>query len=377
MSDYEELRAEIAALRSEVSALRGEEQVSRRGLLGKLAGAAVAGAGLSVLGSSPAEASTGTMVYGTSMNSGTDGTYLTGSTSPQYVLSVAQAGAGTAFNANVTNTGNSQPTVLVQHNGSGIPIEALVLGTGGSAVHGVASNGNGLHGEGYVGALGQGSGIGVYGYSTDGRAVYGYSDTGEALYGYSNGTYGMWAHGAKAQLFLDPTGHTAGAPTSGTHEKGAVRLDANGTLWICVAGGTPGTWVRPGFNPLVKRLVSASTATGTFTAAQKKDVTVSGLPTGVGAVAVNITATSTGSGSVTAYPYGTTRPGVAHLAVNPQYRWTGFAIVKLGSGNRFSIYNSAGRPRCLSTSPASSRRPGGPLREVTSPARVTASGQNI
>lgn len=346
MSDYEELRAELAALRAEVSALRGaDEPVSRRGLLGKVAGAAVAGVGVSMLGSSPAEATTGTMVYGTSMNSGGDGTYLSGTTSVQYVFSVVQAGAGTALNANVTHTTSESPTVLVQHNGFGSPVEALVLNydSAASAIHGVASAyGTGVHGEGSTGVLGVGGSVGVYGYAGSGRAVYGYSATGEALYGYSNGTYGAWLHGGNAQLFLDSTGHAAGAPTTGTHGKGEVRLDANGALWVCVADGTPGTWVRPGFNPLAKRLVSAATSTGTFAAGQKKDVVVTGIPTGVGAVALNLTATSTASGSMTVYRYGAARPGVAQLAVNPQYRWTGFAVVALGAGNRFSIYNSAG-----------------------------------
>jgi len=38
----------------------------------------------------------------------------------------------------------------------------------------------------------------------------------------------------------------AGAPTSGTWEKGTMIVDANGVLWICTASGTPGTWQKVG-----------------------------------------------------------------------------------------------------------------------------------
>src|SRR5688500_14901840 len=83
MSDYEELRAEIDALRAQVTALTrsaappapaGDEAASRRGLLGKLAGAAVAGAGLSMLGAAPAEAAPGgNLILGASNDAAGEG----------------------------------------------------------------------------------------------------------------------------------------------------------------------------------------------------------------------------------------------------------------------------------------------------------------
>lgn len=349
MSDYEELRAEIAALRSEVSALRGDrpgedETVSRRGLFGKLAGAAVAGAGMAVLGSSPAEATTGTMIFGSPNDAGTEGTYLK-SNGTETTFDTWQQGTGICLGVDITHTTSTAPALWARHNGLGNVIDAAVLNTDSqtACIAGWTTNGTGVLGTGYYGVRGESTnGIGISASdSAGGRGLSAYSNTGDAITGYSNGGYGAWLTGARAPLLLQPHG-SDGPPTGGVHQTGEVMVDVNGTLWQCVTGGAPGTWVRPGFNPLVKRLVSAGTTTGSYAAGQKKDVTVSGVPAGMTAVAVNLTATSTGSGSVTLYPYGTTRPGVAHLAVNPQYRWTGFAIVKLGSGSRFSVYNSAG-----------------------------------
>ncbi|HWL37882.1 MAG TPA: hypothetical protein VNQ77_16980 [Frankiaceae bacterium] len=355
MSDYEELRAEIAALRAQVSALAGrngvaapaedeDEAVSRRGLLGKLAGAAVAGAGLSMLGAAPAEATAGYMRFGETNDAGADQTTLKSSNTGT-TLDVWQQGTGICLGADITHTTSTNPVFWARHNGYGNVIDAAVLNSSSQAacISGWSSIGTGVVGTGYNGVRGESTnGIGVH--ATDaagGRGLSAYSNTGDAITGYSNGGYGAWLTGAKAPLKLEPHG-SDGPPLGGSHARGEVMVDVNGTVWVCLTGGSPGTWVRPGFNPLVKRLVSSGTTTGSYAAAQKKDVTATGVPAGVTAVALNITATSTGSGSVTVYPYGAARPGVAHLAVNPQYRWTGFAIVQLGAGNKFSVYNSSG-----------------------------------
>jgi predicted PolB exonuclease-like 3'-5' exonuclease len=39
-------------------------------------------------------------------------------------------------------------------------------------------------------------------------------------------------------------GTTVGRPTTGQHNKGEIFLDQEGTLFVCVADGTPGTWRR-------------------------------------------------------------------------------------------------------------------------------------
>jgi hypothetical protein len=39
-------------------------------------------------------------------------------------------------------------------------------------------------------------------------------------------------------------GTTSGAPTTGTFLTGDFVIAQNGGLWICTAGGTPGTWAQ-------------------------------------------------------------------------------------------------------------------------------------
>jgi hypothetical protein len=37
---------------------------------------------------------------------------------------------------------------------------------------------------------------------------------------------------------------TVGKPTTGTHTKGEIYMDSAGTLFVCTANGTPGTWKK-------------------------------------------------------------------------------------------------------------------------------------
>lgn len=57
--------------------------------------------------------------------------------------------------------------------------------------------------------------------------------SGEALLGGKNGLVNICLVGRTA---------TAGAPASGTWAAGDTVQDSTGALWICTAGGTPGTW---------------------------------------------------------------------------------------------------------------------------------------
>ncbi len=369
MTDYDELRAEVAALRAQVTALTrstaappppraaaeertDDDAVSRRGLLGKLAGVAAAGAGLSLLAGSAAEATAGNPVIlgasGTTNDSGTVGTYVKATTSVEHAFDVTQQGTGIALGVDTTDTTTSQPALWVRHNGHGSAIDAVTFdqfGTPGIYGGGVTGiKGEDLNGGG-TGVLGQStSGIGVYGYTDDGRAVYGYASSGSALYGYTSTGYALTAYPGKAHLLLTP-GPTAGKPASGTHARGEVYVDANGVHWHCVAAGTPGTWVRPGFNAVAPyRLLSGSTASGTFATGTRRDLQVTGthVPAGAHAVALNLTATANGTGSLTVYQAGAARPGVTQLSYGPAYKWSGYAVVALSATGKISVYASAG-----------------------------------
>jgi hypothetical protein len=129
---------------------------------------------------------------------------------------------GTANDANVSsslaNSAASSPAVLF-----------TVTNSGGAAI--TASSGpnfDGLSGTSTSGA----SGAGVAGTSPSGYGLYGDSTSGYALFAGGNGRIGMNAHLA------------AGAPISGTYSKGDIVRDANAALYLCVVGGTPGTWKK-------------------------------------------------------------------------------------------------------------------------------------
>jgi hypothetical protein len=84
----------------------------------------------------------------------------------------------------------------------------------------------------------------VYGrHTAQGVGVVG--DGGGSSYagvlGRNGAGYGGQFEGGLAQLKLTPKG-TAGKPTSGAHTKGEIYLDSAGTLFVCTANGTPGTW---------------------------------------------------------------------------------------------------------------------------------------
>ena len=126
--------------------------------------------------------------------------------------------------------------------------------SGSFGVHGVHSNGgHGVHGEGSGAAA-----TGVWGKNPGGDAVRGEGKVGvrglssiagaAAIVGEHSGSgttsgYGGQFKGARAQVRLVP-GATAGKPTSGTHAKGELYMDAAATLYVCTVGGTPGTWRR-------------------------------------------------------------------------------------------------------------------------------------
>jgi hypothetical protein len=55
--------------------------------------------------------------------------------------------------------------------------------------------------------------------------------------------YGGLFEGGKAQLRLVPA-TTAGKPTTGAHTKGEIYMDSAGSLFVCTASGTPGTWKK-------------------------------------------------------------------------------------------------------------------------------------
>lgn len=111
----------------------------------------------------------------------------------------------------------------------------------GSSGYGVVGDGKGL---GYAGVLGRnpagtgmrGEGVvhGVHGKTTSG---------GTGVYGEGGNGYAGAFSGGKAQLRIVPKPGT-GRPTGGSFGKGDVYMDSAANLFVCVAGGSPGTWKK-------------------------------------------------------------------------------------------------------------------------------------
>jgi hypothetical protein len=130
-----------------------------------------------------------------------------------------------------------------------------VYGEGGVGVYGTSETANyaavaGRHtGSGY-GVSGEGAGDGTAGvvghHNGNGDAVRGENANGTALAGI--GAYGARLEGTTAQLHLVPGG-SAGRPGSGAHKAGELYLDSAGALFVCIASGTPGTWVKVATEP--------------------------------------------------------------------------------------------------------------------------------
>jgi hypothetical protein len=121
----------------------------------------------------------------------------------------------------------------------------------GLGVHGVAHDTQGLagvKGEGITGVWGltrTDSHSGVYGEhkgtSGYGTVGIGKGPLGAGVLGRNEEGYGGQFEGKRAQLMLKP-GRSAGKPTTGKHQRGEIYMDSAGTLFVCVAKGTPGTW---------------------------------------------------------------------------------------------------------------------------------------
>jgi serine protease len=184
-------------------------------------------------------------------------------------------------------------------------------------------------------------------------ATAGFNGSPYAIFASSNGTgvqangnvYGVAAAGSLAPLMLG-TGSSVGSPTAGTHRRGEIFADANAALFQCVADGTPGTWVRVGFNPLNPTRILDTRNTSPIGPNSSINVAVGGsfgVPTQASAVVVNATATrGTAQSFLTIFPEGITRPQASNLNWVAGQTIPNLVTVGLGSGGGISIFNAAG-----------------------------------
>jgi hypothetical protein len=237
----------------------------RRDLL-KGAAYALGAVSLSLMGTRPADAATGNMIYGGFNNASTSPTTLT-STSASSTFLVQNLGGGRALDT-YTQSGHSIQAVVggLGAEGNGVNVVNYGFGHGVhvekppeqefghavlayqkhptsfyAAIAGVTSGaGPGLHGRG------EGSGNGVWGeigVATKAQsAILGTTEgTGAAIEGRSIKGRGGVFQGKKAQVRLVASSATT-KPSTGT--RGDLFVDSSGRLWYCKTSGVSTGWVQ-------------------------------------------------------------------------------------------------------------------------------------
>lgn len=210
-------------------------------------------------------------------------------------------------NNNVTSNQAGAATVLRYTGGNSIAGKAalLVQDDGGSNTF--------LLGGALVGGVATGGSDAAYGVS--GRTTASGRIAGVLAYGAGTGSYGMYAYGDKAGLRIVNT-NVPPLTRSDSHVKGEIDTDNTGSLWTCVADGTPGTWRKLAgpttagalhILPAPVRIYDSRPSAGgpgpfgnlevrTINAKVKQAGGASGVPTGARGVLVNFTVTNTSSG---------------------------------------------------------------------------------
>jgi hypothetical protein len=135
-------------------------------------------------------------------------------------------------------------------------------------------------------------------------------------------------------------GTVSGAPTTGTFSVGSFVPAQNGYIWLCTAGGTPGTWVSVGPLPMIVRAVTTST---TATATDRVVITTASASGLVVTVAPAVTAArvspltiknvASSTNAITITPGSGLIEGISSVTVNP-----GSAVDLISDGtNHFLI----------------------------------------
>lgn len=189
-----------------------------------------------------------------------------------------------------------------------------------------------------------GVGGAIFGLSESGDGVTGESHSGAALTARPPGTP------SGVPLYLWPAA-SSGPPTAGAHYVGQFFVDSNGAVFTCVASGTPGTWVRMGFNPLPPtRILDSRNGTGGFFGPLHAKELLSlavggrnGVPAQASAVVLNATVTdSTSASYLTIWPTGLDRPTASNLNWSAGETIPNNVTVKLGESAAISMYSPNG-----------------------------------
>jgi hypothetical protein len=208
--------------------------------------------------------------------------------------------------------------------------------------------------------------VGKAGAGTTGNGVSGNADLGHGVAGVSSSWVGGVFVGPAANVWLQ--GHVGnGAPNTGTHYHGLIYADQSATLWVCIADGTPGTWVRLtgvgsgtqggaiSYLSTPVRLLDARTSPGTalvtrgpLAANEVYDFTVaglggSGIPSNAQGLIGNVTILGpSGAGNLSLFPSGGAIPSVASMTFGTPGLFLANGVnVAIGSGGAINIQNQS------------------------------------
>ena len=186
---------------------------------------------------------------------------------------------------------------------------------GGTSAYGVYGTA-GTNGNGVLGLANGASSYGVFGTTDSGYGVVGTSSTGIDLAALGSGR--LW----------QKTASFTGAPTSGTYFTGEQIRDAAGNLFICISGGSPGTWKQVltlgttfnggmiGFLSTPIRVYDSRTSNDPLVGNGQRNVTVAGVNIGgvqvpkgsIGCIGNLTVYRPTTSGYLVIYPAGSRTP---------------------------------------------------------------------
>jgi hypothetical protein len=170
---------------------------------------------------------------------------------------------------------------------------------------------------------------------------------------------GVVIQSAKAPLRMQPAA-TSGPPTSGFNYRGTLVVDAQGRHFICVGDGDPGTWVRPGFNPIspwracdTRPGMGTPYSNGPLAAGTELTVALTGtparpIPFGATAVELNLTVTgATHASHLIVYPDNEPRPAASAINFTAGQTIANGIVSKVGPFGNLKIYNLTGSVHVL------------------------------
>jgi hypothetical protein len=287
-------------------------------------------------------------------------------------LGGAAAAAGVAAAAvsalEMAHPSTAQAQSLVDNPGnfsSSVPSTPAVMAAGTAGAMGVSATSDISQA-----VLGQSTGgAGVEGDSTNNNGVVGRSSTVAGVAGNSTSNYGGSFQGGLAPLFLKPASALGGGPpSSGTHQRGELYVDALGALWFCTTSGTNGTWVLLSGGPPpppphgllnylaapVRILAAINGATGSLVnrpalgplevfALTVAGLSGSGIPASALGLIANVTVLGPSQGgNLSLFPAGAPIPTTASMTFGQGMYLANGVNVAIGTSGQVNLQNQSG-----------------------------------